>query len=309
MLIEKLKILQEALGYYKPFSDEYLFFCPRCGHHKKKLSVNINLDKFQCWVCGYSGHSVSKLVKRFASKSQYEEWKVLTGHVDFSELFAIEEETEEIVKEVELPKEFIFLGNKQLPISSIEPRLFLKGRGVFLRDILKWKIGYCSVGKYAGRIIFPSFDLDGRCNFFVSRTYRRDKEKYINSEVSKDIIFNEMYVDWEKPVSIVEGVLDAISAKNAVPLLGSSLSTDSKLMGKLTETKLPVYVCLDLDAERKENRIIKNLMELGVDVRKVEIAPHKDVNELGAEGYTIRRQNARTMNSDSILMRMLEGIT
>jgi hypothetical protein len=32
--------------------DEALFYCPSCKHHKKKLSVNLPTQKFQCWVCG-----------------------------------------------------------------------------------------------------------------------------------------------------------------------------------------------------------------------------------------------------------------
>ena len=36
-----LSLLQEILGPYQQQRDEYLFSCPFCHHHKKKLSINI----------------------------------------------------------------------------------------------------------------------------------------------------------------------------------------------------------------------------------------------------------------------------
>ena len=38
--------------------------------------------------------------------------------------------------------------------------------------------------------------------------------KYYNPPVEKDFIFNELYLDWNKDITIVEGVFDAIVARN-----------------------------------------------------------------------------------------------
>ena len=38
---EKLKIVRDILGGYRRSSNEFLYQCPYCGHHKKKMSINI----------------------------------------------------------------------------------------------------------------------------------------------------------------------------------------------------------------------------------------------------------------------------
>ena len=38
---KKRSILRNVLGYYHQAGDELLFACPKCNHHKNKLSVNI----------------------------------------------------------------------------------------------------------------------------------------------------------------------------------------------------------------------------------------------------------------------------
>ena len=43
---KKLRILANILGTYYVSNDEYLFFCPSCNHHKRKLSVNVNKNVF-----------------------------------------------------------------------------------------------------------------------------------------------------------------------------------------------------------------------------------------------------------------------
>ena len=42
----------------------------------------------------------------------------------------------------------------------------------FTRDIiLKYRLGFCTSGKYEKRIIVPSYDKNGEVNYFVARNY------------------------------------------------------------------------------------------------------------------------------------------
>ena len=43
---EKLRIIRDILGGYRQSSNEFLFQCPFCGHHKKKMSVNFGINSF-----------------------------------------------------------------------------------------------------------------------------------------------------------------------------------------------------------------------------------------------------------------------
>jgi DNA primase len=303
---EKIKILKDVLGYYHKSGDEYLFMCKKCGHDKRKLSVNIDKNVFKCWICDYRGNSLFGLVKRYGTYAQKQEWQKYVNVVDVSlsleELLAggKEEKQEEI--KINLPKEFISLANKNLPISSVEPLRYLSSRGIKKKEILKWKIGYCNKGEYKGRILIPSFDQEGDVNYFVARSYnKKEWPPYKNPNVSKDIIFNELYVDFKNDLVIVEGIFDAIKAENAVPILGSSLREDSKLFQEIVEQNTTVYIALDPDAEKKALILINKLLLYGIEIYKIDVSGYKDVGEMTKEIFLQRKKEAILMTRDEIL--------
>ena len=148
---------------------------------------------------------------------------------------------------------------------------YLQNRGVSQSDILKWKIGYCFSGQYKNRVIVPSFDHEGDVSYFIARSYSGDSYKYKNPRVSKDIVFNELYIDWNDDLVLVEGVFDAIRAGNAVPILGSTLRSDSRLLRKIVFNDTPVYMALDPDAADKERRIIETLLRYDVELYKIDV--------------------------------------
>lgn len=303
MIKKKIKILYNIFGDYHKSRDELLFHCPKCNHHKKKLSINLDKDKYKCWVCDYRGNTISRLVRRWGSFSQQQNWSELTSDFNptaFENLFSDIEEVEE-KQTIELPTEFNTLATNNGSLTSLPAKKYLRTRGVNKEDILKWKIGFCSHGEFKDRIIIPSFDADGDVNFFIARSYSGDWKKYKNPRVSKNIIFNELYVDWTSDLTIVEGVFDAIIAGNSVPILGSTLSEKHKLFEKIVENDTPVYVALDPDAESKALKLIQKLIQYDVEVYKVKIEPYNDVAEMSKEEYQKRKSEAILMNSNSYL--------
>lgn len=273
--------------------------------------MNLEKDAFKCWVCSFRGPSITRAVRRFGNFLQRQEWEELQGIVDHSvslyeQMFGKEEETVE--QTVSLPKEFHSLCNKKVPFSSAPARNYLKSRGITKEDIIRWKIGYCASGDYAERIIIPSFNLDGTVNYFIARSYNKRDYKYKNPEgASKDIIFNHLYVDWKNPVHLVEGVFDAIPARNAIPLLQCSLREDSKLFQEITKHDTPVYVALDPEAEKGAMRLIKNLLEYDIECYKVDISGEEDVGAMGREKYLARVAEAERMNPKSYLQQLAVG--
>ena len=174
--MSKLKLIRDLLGRGYQSGEEYLFTCPFCDHHKKKLSVNIERNKWKCWICDKAGRNIFSLVRRVGDRAQVDAWKKLANITDFSvikdELDTLFEEKEEIRDKVNLPEEFISLANTDPPISSLVAKGYLRKRGITKSDILKWKIGYCSTGDFAGRIIIPSFDSAGNINYFIAGSSR-----------------------------------------------------------------------------------------------------------------------------------------
>lgn len=304
MLKNKVKILKEVLGDSYRSREEYLFYCPSCKHHKKKLSVNLNKNKFKCWICDYKGNSIGRLIRRWGSFTQQEAWSELAEDFTlgaFDNLFGVEEEIEE-KQVIELPEAFRSLATTNGSVGALPAKRYLKSRGITQEDILKWKIGYCSYGEYEGRIIIPSFNEDGDVNYFIARTYDSNWKKYMNPPSSRTkIIFNELYLDWSSDLSIVEGAFDAIIAGNGVPILGSTLSERHKLFNKIVENDTPVYIALDPDVEIKALKLIKKLIEYDVEVYKVDIKGYDDVGSMTKEEYQKRKSEATLMNSSTFL--------
>jgi DNA primase len=308
---EKLDILESILGGFYRSKDEYLFFCKKCEHHKKKLSVNFEKDCFKCWVCDYSGKSLRRLVNRFGTYQQQCRWNELSGIVEINDFAKIFDEKLDVKEETltPLPDEFVSLCNKDVSLSSLPARRYLKDRGLTKEDILFWKIGYCSTGEYAGRVVVPSFNLNGNVNYYIGRTYEDNWKKYMNPSVSKDLIFNELYIDWNSDIVIVEGIFDAIKATNAIPILGSTLRENSRLFREIIKNDPAVYIALDPDAEKKAERLITSLLNYDVEVYKVPIPQNMDVGDMTKEQFIdLKHQSSRIKNQDYFLMKKIMGI-
>ena len=302
MEAEKLRILREILGHNHKSNEERLFRCPYCEHHKPKLSVNIGKNVYKCWVCDTRGQNIYHLVRRFGAYKHRQDWLQFEEEVDYSafeELFGKREEPDQVVP---LPKEYISLANKKLPPTGFMARKYLKERGITKKDIIWWKIGYCSSGEYENRIIVPSFNEGGDVNYFISRTYNGSYPKYKNPPVDRDVVFNDLFIDWTSSITLVEGTFDAIVAgSNSIPLLGSTLRVDSQLFEKIVKNDASVYIALDPDAEKKSLEIIKNFLTYDVELYKVDIYPHKDVGDMSRAEFQERKKNAVRMNFDKLL--------
>jgi len=303
--MEKFKILKDILG--KPFvsNEENLFYCPYCRHHKRKMSVNVDKDVFKCWVCDTHGRSIRRVVKRFGSYAQLKEWDALSGQTDILEFDKLFEEVKEESSKnyLTLPGEFVTLTGKNKSLASIRVLNYLQNRGITQQDIVNWKIGYCLQGPFKDRVIVPSFDDEGFVNYFVARTFSGDWRKYLNPAASKDIIFNHLFIDWDKDLVIVEGIFDAIKAgTNSIPLLGSTLRANSSLFQEIIKRDTSVFIALDQDAEKKGVGIIKKLLSYGAEVFKIDTSGFEDVGSMTHEEFQERKTNAKFMNPDTFLM-------
>ena len=116
---QKLQILKKLIGSFWTTGEEHLFKCPKCDHHKHKLSVNISKSAFKCWVCNYSGNNLSHLVRKYGNK-YYSDWLELEGSIDISKYDSIFEEnlSEDVVESVELPPGFKTLTGPPTPLKE-----------------------------------------------------------------------------------------------------------------------------------------------------------------------------------------------
>jgi len=309
---EKIEILKNFLRLSHISRDEFLFYCPYCEHHKPKMSVNLGKNAYKCWVCDTKGNNIWRLVRKFGAPSDKRKWGALENRVDVTEsiyekIFGTPEEG--LVEGVELPKEFVSLTSKELLVGGKKAKKYLLNRGMTERDIARWKVGYCDSGEYEGRVIFPSFNYAGKLNYFVGRSHSGDWMKYKNPTVSRDVIFNELNIDWKEKVCLVEGIFDAVKAGiNSIPLLGSTLNEKSVLFQKIVSSDTIVYLALDQDAERKTMKMIKKFLFHGVEVYRVNVDGYDDVGSMSKEIFTRRFKRARLITSEDYLRESIRKI-
>jgi DNA primase len=283
------------------------YTCPFCHHHKPKLEVNFTENKeghnpWQCWVCGKRGKTIRSLFKQIqVDASYFQELSKLVKNVSSEDIGEIKQNL------LELPKEFkTFLNNQD--ITARHALSYLKKRNISKTDILKYNIGYCASGTYANMIVIPSYDCNGKLNYFTARSFEKDPYvKYRNPEVSRDIIAFELFVNWDLPIILCEGPFDALAIKrNVIPLFGKNIQPS--LMKKLVESKVQkIYIALDNDAMKQALGFCEQLLDIGKEVYLVELQG-KDPSEMGFEHFTKLIQTVSPLTQYKLMEKKLSLI-
>ena len=289
----------------KTAGGNYAYTCPHCNHHKPKLEINFDSHKnkanpWHCWACDVRGKSIIPLLRKAnAPQDKIEYAKTLV--VDSSYNYV-----EKTYAALTLPSEFISLSSVDSPTLSMRhAQAYIKNRGVSNHDILQYNMGYCEEGLYKNMIILPTYDAEGSLNYFTARSFEKDPfTKYRNPSVSRDIIPNEYFINWNIPVILCEGIFDAIAIKrNAIPLLGKSIQ--SSLMKKLIVSAVDkIYIALDSDALKQALRFCEKLMAEGKELYLVDLQD-KDPAELGFANFTKLIQNTFPLTYSQLLSKKL----
>jgi DNA primase len=223
----------------------------------------------------------------YGTSSDYEMYKSYAAiYHDYSDDEYEYEEAEPV--DVVLPAEMVLFS--QMEVGNAEHfeayNYMVNERKISKEIMFKFRLGFCTTGKYAKRIIIPSYDTDGNVNYFVGRSYdpKVKKMKYLNPKVDKDkIIFNEGLVNWDSTVYLVEGVFEMLSFPvNIIPMLGKTVSPT--LYMKLKELLPDVVVLLDPDAFKNCIELYYTLQNIYIGceerVRIVKLPTMDDLDEL-----------------------------
>lgn len=265
-----VELLEDILGNYKMHNDykgQISFDCPVCSHEikglddgdgKGNLEINYKIGVYKCWSCGetHDTHgSLYKLVKRYGTKKQ----------LQFYELMRPEDvdQPQKITKIAKLPNEFISFSTASAGLKLThhyrQAHAYIKKRNITDEMLKKHNIGFAYDGLFANRIIIPSYDINGKLNYFVARSYlSKTKMKYKNPDVQKEtIIFNEHLIDWNRTIYLVEGAFDSIFVDNSIAMLG-------KVMGEFLYSKLyanakEIVIVLDGDAWQDAQKLYHKL--------------------------------------------------
>jgi DNA primase len=296
-----LTLLQDILGPYKSHAKgENYFACPFCHNTKHKFAVNEHNLKWHCWHCGSKGGHILWLLKKLnLSKDQISKFKEVLGDEDIR----IYKQTDAQII-LQLPPEYKPLWKKNNSYPYLHAISYLKERGIGVEQILRYKMGYCEKGTYAGRIIIPSYDENNQLNYFTGRSFYEGGMKYKNPPVSKNVVVFENFIDWEEPIILCEGMFDAIALRqNAIPLMGKTLP--KKLEQKILEKKVKVvYIFLDIDAKKEALNLEQYLKQYDIDTKLV-LTDGKDASELGFENAWKAISESKTTNFTEFIKQRL----
>jgi DNA primase len=302
-----LGLLESQLGKGKPDKlGNYTFYCPVCKHKKPKLVINIKSGVYNCWTCHppTKGRNPVSLFKKLSVPG-----KVISEMKQYFGMKTTKEDIESQPIVAELPKEYVPITFSKTDLYEKKVVSYLKLRGLSESDILKYQIGYCVNGRYRDRVIIPSFDSQGKLNYFVARSIDPNKKPaYDAPSVKKtDIIGFEYYVNFNVPVVLCEGVFDAMAIKrNAIPLFGKTIP--KALMMKLVQSQVKtIYLALDKDALKESYAYAEELINMGKEVYFLDM-DDKDPSILGFSKMVEKLQQAKPMKTEDLFFKKMELI-
>ena len=284
---------------------------PKCGTYgvasKKKLIIRVDTDHFQCWVCDLRGRSLHSLLRRHFP-AHYNEY-----NTRFSKKAKIDV-VDDIPEQVVPPAGFKLLATSHaLRDPDVKDTIrYARSRNLSNRDFWYFKLGTCTRGKFRRRLIMPSFNEDGDLNYFVARTIDNSDGvmKYLNAKVpKKNVVFNEINIDWSRELTLVEGPMDLTKCdNNASCLLGSHFSEEYALFQRIIKHRTPVLLALDSDMAMKTQKYCKLLSSYGVPVRVLDLGPYADVGEMSKLDFLHAKKNARAWRPSDRLYHLIGSI-
>ena len=312
---DRVSFIKKAFGEVARARDgiNVAFVCPSCNNKsKKKFSINLETGQCHCWVCDLRGKTLIPVLRKFEKSHLVNEYcqkfptKKYSNNPSDSNSLDPEEE-------VSLPPGFSLAidlkGSRDPDVRACLS--YLSSRNVSERDMWHYKIGASSSGKFRRKIIFPSFDSDGKINFFVARSIDKNASiKYTNCNANKQsIIFNEVNIDWKKELAIVEGPFDLIrSGYNSTCLLGARMSVENILFSRIAYHRTPVLLCLDSDMASKSQSIARLLSEYGCSVRILSLDGFDDVGEMTKLQFENRKTSAETWCRNNFILSKIRAI-
>ena len=309
---EKISFVRSVFGKTRLMNDGVNAHvkCPACGSgDKKKFVIRLDNDLCHCFVCGLKARNLAPILKKYFPKYHREYCEKFLG----SDLVSSPDDVEKDL-EIRLPDDFALFVDPAINLGDPDIRdvlTYLKQRGMTKRDMWYFKFGVSIYNGFRRRVIFPSYDAEGNLNFYTGRDIDGDRfPKYLNASVDKkQMVFNELFIDWTEELTLVEGPFDLVKCNdNATCLLGSFLARDSLLFQKIIEHKTPILLALDPDAKTKTIKIARSLLEYDVPVRMLDHGEYEDVGAMSKKEFSRRRQDAKPWNNTQGLLAKIQSM-
>lgn len=295
-----------------PTGDELVLAeCPICGRSEKAY-VNPTKRKWNCYSasCNGGGHITSFVmaVEGISFIDAARRMMLLIRGLDGApadvddirrRLALMNEELAEAEEELDLsvplPPGFRPCYNPDTGKFRVPP--YIKRR-LSSRAVKRWNIGYCTTGRYAGRVVIP-VECDGMLSFVARDMTGNSKFKYLNpGTLAAHYLMGYDRLDPDEPVHCVEGSFDCIRwdahGFNTVAYFGAFLRQPQvELLKRLN----PPEIVLVPDAEAYKDVLNKSL-ELLPYFKKVSVVDLRDVGRKADPDTVKDRDLARELVSE-----------
>jgi hypothetical protein len=180
-------------------------------------------------------------------------------------------------------------------------------RGLGAVDIQRYNI-MTSDDELDGRLIIPSYNESNQLNHYSARDLSGDQfPRYIESNAKKGLLVGfENLLNFDLPVTLVEGAMDAITVRhNTIPLFCSFLT--KKIRSILLERRPPrVNIALDGEAYDHSIHIANTLFKDGHEnLYVVKFPEGQDPNSLGYKKTWEYINNAKKVDLEFLLAHKL----
>lgn len=238
--------------------------CPFHGGATQNLWLNLEKLVFICYRCDERG-SLRYLLAKVRERNA-----TLFANVSLDDLLTEKAKPQEVPQEhpgfeIKLPPGFDPLWGESYSGHPYRKKAidYLHKRGLTNDLIELYRIGWCSYGPYAWRVIVPTYE-DQRLVYWLARDFTNKQDlkvknppKSSNTVGAKEWVFNLNIAEAYPDIVVCEGVFDAIAAGfNAVALFGKTASEIQvkKIRNKNFKT---ITILLDADAHREGYKLAR----------------------------------------------------
>jgi hypothetical protein len=191
--------------------------CPFCTDDRFRLGVNVSSGDMHCFnepECDTRSRNAEYTFKKLSEALELGELEAAAARSKESDRPAVK---------VRLPDDFELVPwrtkTHKVDYWAQKASDFLQSRHVSKTQIEEKKLGYCTTGPYAYRIVIPVF-YKGKLRGLVTRALKdSQKPKYKNS-IGQKVLYNVPKKKSEAAV-LVEGVFDALAVDRAIAAGGS----------------------------------------------------------------------------------------
>ena len=280
--------------------DQYVTHCPNCRMLGKrnddyKLSVSLEKNVFHCYRCGWSGRA-DQLLQGYVNGSALLRYKL--DSIDTKQRARYTSSSGLLIQ-----AELIDFDNVAIKIdrSFVNAVEYLKSRHITFEEIQKYDIRI-GQGRYRGRIVVPTFDLNNNVVYLVARDYvsENPEAKYINPQGSHKsfAVWNIQNVPVNGKVIVTEGVFSGIAANRNTPEDVTAISIFGKALAdtqaRIIASKKPIEVSFSFDGDVSLNEIRNNYQILrkyyNGKVTLIKLINEEDPDNMKPETYLDRYQ-------------------